>query len=127
MPTAEASSAHIATTALPVGDIGFGRLRDQDPELADILLGETQRQSGCLQLIAGENFTSPAVLAALGSPLANKYAEGYPGRRHHAGCELVDRAEQLAAERATRLFRAEHANVQPYSGSSAVLAAYAAL
>lgn len=127
MPTAEASSAHIATTVLPAGDTGFGRLRDQDPELADILLGETQRQASCLQLIAGENFTSPAVLAALGSPLANKYAEGYPGHRHHAGCELVDLAERLAMERATRLFGAAHANVQPYSGSSAVLAAYAAL
>ncbi|MFF3559993.1 serine hydroxymethyltransferase [Streptomyces sp. NPDC002574] len=128
MPTAEASSAHIAaTSALPARDTGFGRLRDQDPELADILLGETQRQASCLQLIAGENFTSPAVLAALGSPLANKYAEGYPGHRHHAGCELVDLAERLAVERATRLFGAAHANVQPYSGSSAVLAAYAAL
>ncbi|MFD3453033.1 serine hydroxymethyltransferase [Streptomyces sp. NPDC058691] len=127
MPTAEASSAHITSTALPAGDAGFGRLRDQDPELADILLGETQRQASCLQLIAGENFTSPAVLAALGSPLANKYAEGYPGHRHHAGCELVDLAERLAIERATRLFGAAHANVQPYSGSSAVLAAYAAL
>ncbi|MDX3073224.1 serine hydroxymethyltransferase [Streptomyces sp. NPDC088354] len=128
MPTAEASSAHIAaTTTLPAGDTGFSRLRDQDPELADILLGETQRQASCLQLIAGENFTSPAVLAALGSPLANKYAEGYPGHRHHAGCELVDLAERLAVERATRLFGAAHANVQPYSGSSAVLAAYAAL
>ncbi|MFE2430859.1 serine hydroxymethyltransferase [Streptomyces sp. NPDC059373] len=106
---------------------GFEQLRRQDPELADVLLGEVQRQSNCLQLIAGENFTSPAVLAALGSPLANKYAEGYPGQRHHAGCELVDLAERLAIERATRLFGAAHANVQPYSGSSAVLAAYAAL
>jgi glycine hydroxymethyltransferase len=106
---------------------GFEQLRTQDPELADVVLGEVQRQSNCLQLIAGENFTSPAVLAALGSPLANKYAEGYPGQRHHAGCELVDLAERLAIERATRLFGAAHANVQPYSGSSAVLAAYAAL
>ncbi|MFJ9729734.1 serine hydroxymethyltransferase [Streptomyces sp. NPDC101171] len=102
-------------------------LRDQDPELADILYGELDRQSTTLQLIAAENFTSPAVLAALGSPLANKYAEGYPGARHHGGCEIVDVAERLAVERATALFGAEHANVQSHSGSSAVLAAYAAL
>jgi glycine hydroxymethyltransferase len=105
----------------------YEALRRQDPELAGVLLAELERQSGGLQLIAAENFTSPAVLAALGSPLANKYAEGYPGARHHAGCELVDLAERLAIERATALFAAQHANVQPHSGSSAVLAAYAAL
>lgn len=102
-------------------------LRRQDPELAEILLGELTRQSTTLQLIAAENFTSPAVLAALGSPLANKYAEGYPGARHHGGCEIVDVAERIAVERAKALFGAEHANVQSHSGSSAVLAAYAAL
>jgi glycine hydroxymethyltransferase len=102
-------------------------LRRQDPELADILLGERERQSTTLQLIAAENFSSPAVLAALGSPLANKYAEGYPGARHHGGCEIADVAERLAVERAKALFGADHANVQPHSGSSAVLAAYAAL
>ncbi|KUL25545.1 serine hydroxymethyltransferase [Streptomyces regalis] len=102
-------------------------LRRQDPQLADILLGELDRQSTTLQLIAAENFTSPAVLAALGSPLANKYAEGYPGARYHGGCEMVDVAERLAVERAKLLFGAEHANVQSHSGSSAVLAAYAAL
>ncbi|MGW1358519.1 serine hydroxymethyltransferase [Streptomyces chartreusis] len=102
-------------------------LRRQDPQLADILLGELDRQSTTLQLIAAENFTSPAVLAALGSPLANKYAEGYPGDRYHGGCEMVDAAERLAVERAKALFGAEHANVQSHSGSSAVLAAYAAL
>ncbi|MEU6079599.1 serine hydroxymethyltransferase [Streptomyces sp. NPDC047108] len=105
----------------------FGLLRRRDPELAGLLLAELERQSAGLQLIAAENFTSPAVLAALGSPLANKYAEGYPGHRHHGGCELVDLAERLAVERATALFGAQHANVQPHSGSSAVLAAYAAL
>ncbi|MFJ8927123.1 MULTISPECIES: serine hydroxymethyltransferase [unclassified Streptomyces] len=99
----------------------------QDPELAEILLGETARQADSLQLIAAENFTSPAVLAALGSPLANKYAEGYPGARHHGGCELVDVAERLAIDRAKALFGAEHVNVQAHSGSSAVLAAYAVL
>ncbi|MFF7314405.1 serine hydroxymethyltransferase [Streptomyces sp. NPDC008137] len=102
-------------------------LRHQDPELADVLLAERERQSTTLQLIAAENFTSPAVLAALGSPLANKYAEGYPGARHHGGCEIVDVAERLAVDRARALFGADHANVQPHSGSSAVLAAYAAL
>ncbi|MFI8103542.1 serine hydroxymethyltransferase [Streptomyces sp. NPDC086023] len=105
----------------------FDALRRQDPELADVLLGETRRQARGLQLIAAENFNSPAVLAALGSPLANKYAEGYPGKRHHGGCEYVDVAERIACDRATALFGAEHANVQPHSGSAAVLAVYAAL
>lgn len=102
-------------------------LRRQDPELAEILQGELARQSTTLQLSAAENFTSRAVLTALGSALSNKYAEGYPGARHHGGCELVDVAERLAVERARTLFGAEHANVQAHSGSSAVLAAYAAL
>ncbi|MEV8037306.1 serine hydroxymethyltransferase [Streptomyces sp. NPDC086182] len=102
-------------------------LSRQDPELAEILIGELDRQSTTLQLIAAENFTSPAVLAALGSPLANKYAEGYPGARHHGGCEIVDVAERIAVDRAKALFGADHANVQSHSGSSAVLAAYAAL
>ncbi|MFJ5110939.1 serine hydroxymethyltransferase [Streptomyces sp. NPDC088551] len=102
-------------------------LRRQDPEMAEVILGEARRQADSLQLIAAENFTSPAVLAALGSPLANKYAEGYPGARHHGGCELVDAAERIAVARAKALFGAEHANVQPHSGSSAVLATYAAL
>ncbi|MFD7624612.1 serine hydroxymethyltransferase [Streptomyces sp. NPDC059851] len=102
-------------------------LRQQDPQMADVLAGEAQRQATSLQLIAAENFTSPAVLAALGSSLANKYAEGYPGRRYHGGCEYADLAERTAAERARALFGVEHANVQPHSGSAAVLAAYAAL
>ncbi|MEU8763035.1 serine hydroxymethyltransferase [Streptomyces sp. NPDC048659] len=102
-------------------------LRRQDPEIADVLLGEERRQDDGLQLIAAENFTSPAVLAALGSRLANKYAEGYPGARHHGGCEYADAAERIAVDRARALFGAEHANVQAHSGSSAVLAAYAAL
>ncbi|WP_432035778.1 serine hydroxymethyltransferase [Streptomyces cucumeris] len=105
----------------------FDALARQDPELAGIILSELDRVSSGLQLIAAENFTSPAVLAALASPLANKYAEGYPGARHHGGCELVDIAERVAQDRAKALFGAEHANVQPHSGSSAVLAAYAAL
>ncbi|MEU7279535.1 serine hydroxymethyltransferase [Streptomyces sp. NPDC045431] len=102
-------------------------LRRQDPQIADVLAGEARRQADGLQLIAAENFASPAVLAALGSPLANKYAEGYPGARYHGGCEFADAAERLAIERATALFGADHANVQAHSGSQAVLAAYAAL
>ncbi|AJE82307.1 serine hydroxymethyltransferase [Streptomyces albus] len=106
---------------------GIEALRGQDPEMAEILGAESARQASTLQLIAAENFASPAVLATLGSPLVNKYAEGYPGARHHGGCEIVDLAERTAADRARALFGAEHANVQPHSGSSAVLAAYAAL
>ncbi|WP_242659633.1 serine hydroxymethyltransferase [Thermostaphylospora chromogena] len=102
-------------------------LRRNDPEMAQVLLDELERTRGGLQLIASENFTSPAVLAALGSALTNKYAEGYPGHRYHGGCEVVDRAEALAVERAKLLFGAEHVNVQPYSGTTANLAAYAAL
>jgi glycine hydroxymethyltransferase len=105
----------------------FDELGRTDPEIAAIVVGELDRQRGGLQLIASENFTSPAVLAALGSPLTNKYAEGYPGRRYYGGCEEVDRAEEIAVDRAKRLFGAEHANLQPHSGSSANLAAYAAL
>ncbi|MFD7749622.1 serine hydroxymethyltransferase [Streptomyces sp. NPDC059698] len=105
----------------------FAALLREDPEIAGVLLAERDRQAGALQLIAAENFASPAVLAALGSPLVNKYAEGYPGTRHHGGCEHADAAERVAVRRATALFGAEHANVQPHSGSSAVLAAYAAL
>ncbi|MFF4577178.1 serine hydroxymethyltransferase [Streptomyces sp. NPDC001389] len=102
-------------------------LRAQDPQMADILEGERHRQATTLQMSAAENFTSAAVLAALGSPLANKYAEGYPGARYHGGCAYADQAERVAQERARALFGVEHANVQPHSGSSAVLAAYAAL
>ncbi|MFE6284505.1 serine hydroxymethyltransferase [Streptomyces sp. NPDC057877] len=116
----------MSVTPAPTAD-ATAVLRGQDPQLADILLAELTRQSRTLQLNAAENFASPAVLAALGSPLANKYAEGYPGARHHGGCEIVDVAERVAVDRARELFGAEHANVQSHSGSSAVLAAYAAL
>ncbi|WP_433369645.1 serine hydroxymethyltransferase [Actinoplanes sp. CA-142083] len=105
----------------------FAYLQRDDPEIADVLLDELARQRGGLQLIASENFTSPAVLAALGSTLHDKYAEGYPGARYYGGCAEADRAETLAIERARTLFGAEHANVQPHSGASANLAAYAAL
>ncbi|GII01283.1 serine hydroxymethyltransferase [Planobispora takensis] len=105
----------------------IGLLLRQDPEIASVLLDELDRLRGGIQLIASENLASPAVLAALGSTLTNKYAEGYPGRRYYGGCEVVDRAERLAIDRARRLFGAEHVNVQPHSGASANLAAYAAL
>jgi glycine hydroxymethyltransferase len=102
-------------------------LRAADPEIAAAMDDELERQRTTLQLIASENLTSPAVLAAQGSVLTNKYAEGYPGRRYYGGCEHVDVAERLAIDRAMRLFDAEHANVQPHSGAQANMAAYAAL
>jgi glycine hydroxymethyltransferase len=105
----------------------FEELRAADPEIAGVILGELDRVRGGLQLIASENFTSPAVLAALGSTLTNKYAEGYPGRRYYGGCAEVDRAEEIGIARAKQLFGAEHANLQPHSGATANLAAYAAL
>ena len=104
----------------------FDALKSQDPEIATIIIDELDRQRDGLQLIASENFTSPAVLAALGSTLSNKYAEGYPGKRYYGGCADVDRAEILGIERAKALFGAEHANLQPHSGASANIAVYAA-
>src|SRR5690242_21650949 len=105
----------------------FDALQAEDPEIAGVVLGELDRLRSGLQLIASENFTSPAVLAALGSTLSNKYAEGYPGRRYYGGCEVVDQAEEIGIARAKELFGAEHANLQPHSGASANLAAYAAI
>ncbi len=104
----------------------FELLSKQDPDIAKVLLSELKRQQTTLQLIASENFTSRAVLAALGSTLSNKYAEGYPGKRYYGGCEEVDIAEEIAIDRAKTLFGAEHANVQPHSGASANIAVYAA-
>ena len=104
----------------------FNLLTSQDPDIAAVLLSELKRQQMNLQLIASENFTSRAVLAALGSTLSNKYAEGYPGKRYYGGCEEVDKAEYLAIDRAKTLFGAEHANVQPHSGASANVAVYQA-
>ena len=95
-----------------------------DPEIADAILAEVNRENTTIELIASENFSSPAVLAALGTPLTNKYAEGYPGRRYYGGCEFVDVAENLAIERAKALFGAEHVNVQPHAGAQANAAAY---
>jgi glycine hydroxymethyltransferase len=104
----------------------FQALEKLDPEIASVVLDELDRLRGGLQLIASENFTSPAVLAALGSTLSNKYAEGYPGRRYYGGCEVVDRAEQIGIDRAKALFEADHANLQPHSGASANIAVYGA-
>ena len=102
-------------------------LAREDGEVSTWLRREYQRQQENIELIASENITSPAVMAAMGSCLTNKYAEGYPGRRYYGGCEYVDEIERLAIDRAKALFGAEHANVQPHSGAQANLAAYAAL
>lgn len=104
----------------------FSALQSEDPEIAGIVLSELDRLRSGVQLIASENLTSPAVLAALGSTLSNKYAEGYPGRRYYGGCREVDKAETIGIERAKSLFAADHANLQPHSGASANLAAYGA-
>jgi glycine hydroxymethyltransferase len=98
----------------------------QDPELWTAMAGEIDRQRSGLEMIASENYTSPAVMQAAGSVLTNKYAEGYPGHRYYGGCEFVDVAEELARNRAKQLFGAEHANVQPHSGAQANMAVYLA-
>ena len=102
----------------------MSRLEQVDPEIAKAIRAETERQSRNLELIASENFVSEAVLEAVGSVMTNKYAEGYPGKRYYGGCEIVDIAEDLAISRAKDLFGAEHANVQPHSGSQANMAVY---
>ncbi len=104
-----------------------GTLRQQDPELFAAIEAERRRQNEGIEMIASENYVSPAVLAALGSVLTNKYAEGYPGRRYYGGCVYVDVAEELALSRAKALFGAAHANVQPHSGAQANAAAYLAM
>ena len=106
----------------PPGDA----LRETDPEVAGLIEEEIARQNDGIELIASENFVSPAVLEAMGSPLTNKYAEGLPGKRYYGGCEVVDRIEQLAIDRAKQLFGAEHANVQPHSGAQANAAVFLA-
>lgn len=102
-------------------------IRETDPEIADAIEKEIERQKNKIELIASENFVSKAVMEAMGSPLTNKYAEGYPGKRYYGGCEFVDVVEDLARERLKKLFGAEHANVQPHSGAQANMAAYFAL
>ena len=98
-----------------------------DPELAQAMAQEVQRQQDHVELIASENYVSPAVMEAQGSQLTNKYAEGYPGKRYYGGCEYVDVVEQLAIDRAKKLFGAEYANVQPHSGAQANMAVFFAL
>jgi glycine hydroxymethyltransferase len=107
----------------PPGD----SLREVDPQIAELVEREIARQNDGLELIASENFVSPAVLEAMGSPLTNKYAEGLPGKRYYGGCEIIDQVEQLAIDRAKQLFGAEHANVQPHSGAQANMTVFMAL
>ena len=114
------------STTMPVSD-ALSALRAVDPEILAAIEGEQRRQTDKIELIASENYTSAAVLAAQGSVLTNKYAEGYPGRRYYGGCEWVDVVERLARSRAMELFQAQHANVQPHSGSTANMVAYASV
>jgi glycine hydroxymethyltransferase len=127
MSPVAAPRLHTADPIAPFYGPDYGALVRTDPQIAGVLLDELERQRGSLQLIASENPASPAVLAALGSVLSNKYAEGYPGRRYYGGCAQVDAAERLAVDRAVALFGADHANVQPHTGAAANLAVYAAL
>lgn len=105
----------------------FEEIRNDDPEIADVISNEMNRQNTHIELIASENWVSKAVMAAMGSPLTNKYAEGYPGKRYYGGCEWVDVSENLAIERAKELFHCDYANVQPHSGAQANMAVYYAL
>src|SRR3989449_6861201 len=102
-------------------------LTDVDPEIAELLGRELERERNQIELIASENFTWPSVFEAVGSVPTNKYAEGYPGKRYYGGCEVVDEIEQLAIDRAKELFGAEHANVQPHAGAQTNMAVYAAV
>jgi len=105
----------------------FELIRNSAPDVAEAMERELERQRSHIELIASENFVSPAVMAAVGSHLTNKYAEGYPGKRYYGGCEHVDVIEDIARQKACELFGADHANVQPHSGSGANMAAYFAL
>src|ERR1700692_3383331 len=102
-------------------------IEQEDPDVWSAIAGEITRQAEGLEMIASENYTSPAVMQAVGSGLTNKYAEGYPGRRYYGGCEWVDVAENLAIQRCKALFGAQHVNVQPYSGTQANVAAYSSI
>ena len=102
-------------------------IRQVDPQVAEAIQLELDRQRTHIELIASENFVSPAVMAAMGTCLTNKYAEGYPGKRYYGGCECVDIVEELARQRACELFGADHANVQPHSGAQANTAVYFAM
>ena len=105
----------------------FENLKNEDIEVYDAVMKELNRQRNKIELIASENFVSPAVMEAMGSYLTNKYAEGYPGNRYYGGCEYVDVVENLARDRVKKLFNAEYANVQPHSGAQANMAVYSAL
>ncbi|MBE5814129.1 MAG: serine hydroxymethyltransferase [Clostridiales bacterium] len=107
--------------------MNYRHVLEQDPELFQAMTNEVERQRQHIELIASENFVTPAVMEAMGSPLTNKYAEGYPGKRYYGGCQYVDVVEDLARERAKQLFGAEHANVQPHSGAQANTAVYFAM
>ena len=107
--------------------MNFDVIRNSDPAVAQAIEEELSRQQSHIELIASENFVSPAVMAAMGTPLTNKYAEGYPGHRYYGGCECVDVVENLARDRACQLFGADHANVQPHSGAQANMAVYFAM
>src|SRR5438309_10003745 len=117
MAVAEETFQHLRTAGLT----------DVDPEIAELLGRELERERNQIELIASENFTWPSVFEAVGSVPTNKYAEGYPGKRYYGGCEVVDEIEQLAIDRAKELFGAEHVNVQPHAGSQANLAVYMAV
>ncbi|MDQ3672569.1 MAG: serine hydroxymethyltransferase [Actinomycetota bacterium] len=114
----------MAIAQLTLEELRSAGLADVDPEIADLLQQELERQRGEIELIASENFTWPALLEAVGSVPTNKYSEGYPGRRYYGGCEVVDEIEQLAIDRAKALFGAEHANVQPHAGAQTNMAVY---
>ena len=105
----------------------FDEIKKEDKEIADAITAELERQNSHIELIASENWVSKAVMAAMGSPLTNKYAEGYPGRRYYGGCQCVDEVEKLAIERAKKLFGCDYANVQPHSGAQANMAAFFAM
>src|SRR5437762_11168963 len=117
MAVAEETLQHLRTAGLS----------EVDPDIAALLGLELERQRGQIELIASENFTWPSVLEAVGSVPTNKYAEGYPSRRYYGGCEVVDKIEQLAIDRAKELFGAEHANVQPHAGAQTNMAVYMAV
>ena len=102
----------------------MSNLNEVDPEIFEAIKNEENRQKYTIELIASENFVSPAVLEAQGSVLTNKYAEGYPGKKYYAGCKYIDVVENLAIERAKEIFKADHANVQPHCGSQANMAVY---
>ena len=129
-PYTVAMTAQTTTSATPLDALSEGLLRlldEHDPDVSSILADEAQRQADTIELIASENHVSPAVMHTMGSCMTNKYAEGYPSKRYYSGCVNHDRAEQLAIDRATKLFGCKYANVQPHSGANANLAVYFAL